>query len=86
VGVVKTIGSALFLALAVLAAGCSAYRSFSYGSPEGQTCLNKCEQARWACKDPCGTDKLCADDCEAAAKACREKCPAVSAVEPDRLN
>ena len=83
VGVMKTIAIVLFLAPTVFMAGCSAYRSFTYSSPEGKTCLTKCENARWACKDRCGADTICADDCERTAKACRKSCPEISTVEPD---
>jgi hypothetical protein len=80
----KTLASALFLALTIGSmTGCSAYRSFTYSSPEGKTCLSKCENARWACKDKCGADAVCAEDCERAAKACRKNCPEVSTVQPD---
>jgi hypothetical protein len=83
VGVMKTIASALFLALTVSMAGCSAYKSFTYGSPDGKTCLAKCENARWACKDRCAGDTICAEDCENTAKSCRESCPEISTIEPD---
>jgi len=79
----KRIARALFLALAALMAGCSAYRGFSYSSPEGKTCLNKCEKARWTCRDRCGSNTVCSDDCEEAAKACRKSCPEISATEPE---
>ena len=79
----KRIARALFLALAALMAGCSAYRGFSYSSPEGKTCLNKCEKARWTCGDRCGSNTVCSDDCEEAAKACRKSCPEISVTEPD---
>jgi hypothetical protein len=78
----KRVASALFLALAALTAGCSAYRYFSYSSPEGKTCLTKCDNARWSCRSRCGSDSVCLDDCEEAAKACRKNCPEISAVEP----
>ena len=80
----KTIASALLLALAVLAAGCAAYTSFSYGSPEGKTCLTKCESARWECRTRCGADTVCLNDCEDEAETCRKNCPAISVEEPDR--
>ena len=83
-GIMKTIASVLFLTLAVFMAGCSAYRSFSYSSPEGKTCLSKCENARWACKEQCGAETICADDCEKTAKTCRKRCPEISTVEPDK--
>ena len=79
----KIIASALFLTLTVFMAGCSAYRSYTYSSPEGKTCMSKCENARWACKSRCGTDTICADDCEKTAKTCRESCPEISTMEPD---
>jgi len=80
----KTIARALFLTLTIGMSGCSMYRNYTYSSPEGKTCLSKCESARWACKDPCGTDSICAADCEEAAKACRKGCPEISTVEPDK--
>ena len=79
----KRVVSALFLALAVFRAGCSAYRGFSYSSPEGKTCLNKCEKVRWTCRDRCGSNTVCSDDCEEAAKACRKSCPEISVTEPE---
>ncbi len=79
----KRIASALFLALAAFMAGCSAYRSFSYSSPEGKTCLTKCENARWKCKERCGMDNLCLNDCEEAAKSCRKSCPEISVTQPE---
>ena len=79
----KRIASAWFLALAALLAGCSAYRGFSYSSPEGKTCLSKCEKARWTCRDRCGSDAVCSNDCEEAAEACRKSCPAISVTEPE---
>ena len=79
----KTIANVLLLILTIFMAGCSAYKSFTYASPEGKTCLSKCENARWACKDRCGADTICADDCEKTAKMCRKNCPEISTVEPD---
>jgi hypothetical protein len=80
----KTIASALFFVLTVFLAGCSAYRSFTYSTPEGKTCLSKCENARWACKDRCGADTICAEDCEKTAQTCRKACPEISPVAPDK--
>jgi len=80
----KTIASALFLILTTFMGGCSAYQSFTYSSPDGKTCLSKCENARWTCKERCGTDTVCIGDCEQTAKACRDRCPAISMDEPDR--
>jgi hypothetical protein len=79
----KTVASALFLTLTICLSGCSAYRSYTYSSPEGKTCLSKCENARWACKEKCGADTVCAEDCEKAAKTCRKSCPEISTVQPD---
>jgi len=79
----KMIAIALSLTLTATLAGCSAYKSFTYSSPDGRTCLSKCENARWECKSKCGTDTLCADDCEKTAKTCRDGCPQISAVEPE---
>jgi hypothetical protein len=79
----KEIASALFFALSVFATGCSAYRSYTYSSPEGKTCLSKCESARWECRTRCGAEAVCLDDCEEEAKNCRKNCPAVSVEEPD---
>jgi hypothetical protein len=79
----KRIASALFLALAASLSGCSAYRGFSHSSPEGQTCLSKCEKVRWTCRDRCGSDTICSDDCEKAAKACRKSCPETSVIAPE---
>jgi hypothetical protein len=79
----KTIARALFLVLVVCATGCSAYRSFTYSSPEGKTCLSKCENARWDCRSRCGESTVCLNDCEDEAKGCRKNCPAVSADEPE---
>lgn len=79
----KKISSAWFLAVAVFATGCSAYRNYTYSGPEGATCLSKCENARWECRARCGTDTVCLKDCDAAAKSCRKNCPAVSVEEPE---
>lgn len=79
----RTIAGALLLSLALVATGCSWYRSFTYGSPEGKTCLGKCEEARWDCRARCGASTNCLQDCEDEAKACRKTCPAVSAEEPE---
>lgn len=79
----RRVASALFLALTAALAGCSAYRSYTYSSPEGKTCLNKCEDAMWACKARCGKDVVCVEDCEKAAKTCRKSCPEISIVEPN---
>jgi hypothetical protein len=79
----KRMVSALFLALAAFMAGCSAYRSFSYSSPDGKTCLTKCENTRWTCRSRCGSDTVCLDDCEDAAKTCRKNCPEISVMEPE---
>ena len=78
----KKIASTLLLILSVFMVGCSAYKSFTYSSPEGNTCMSKCENARWACKSGCGADTICADDCEKTAKSCRESCPEISTMEP----
>jgi len=79
----KTVACALCLALLIGMVGCSAYQSYTYSSPDGKTCLSKCENARWTCKERCGADKVCAGDCEATAKTCRDRCPAISLDEPD---
>ena len=79
----KRIAGALFLALAAFMAGCSAYRSFGYSSPEGKTCLTKCENARWACRERCGSGTVCLDDCEEAARSCRKNCPEISVTAPE---
>ena len=81
-GVMKTIAIALFLAPAVFASGCSAYRNFTYSSPEGKTCLAKCESARWECRTRCGEEPVCLSDCEEEARSCRKNCPAISVEEP----
>jgi hypothetical protein len=80
----KTVASALFLALMVVATGCSAYRNFTYSSPEGKTCLAKCENARWDCRTRCAGETVCLHDCEEEAKTCKKNCPAISVEEPDR--
>jgi hypothetical protein len=79
----KRIASALLLVLAVFMAGCSAYRSYGYSSSEGETCLIKCENARWSCRERCGPETVCLNDCDEAAKACRKHCPEISATEPE---
>jgi len=79
----RRITSARFLALAALLAGCSAFRSYGQSSPEGKTCLTKCENARWECRSRCGSDAVCLEDCEEVAKACRKNCPEISALEPE---
>ena len=82
----KRIVGVLFLALAAFVAGCSAYRSYSYSSPEGTTCMTKCENSRWACRDRCASNTLCLDDCEEVAKLCRKNCPAISVTQPETTN
>lgn len=81
-GAMKTAAYALILTLAASATGCSAYRSYTYSSPEGKTCLSMCEEDRWACRTRCGKDTVCLNDCEEAAAVCRKNCPAVSVEEP----
>lgn len=81
----KAIALASLLSVAALTAGCSAFKSFSYSTPEGQTCLGMCEKARWDCRSPCGTNAVCLSDCEETAKACRKQCPPTTGVDPDSL-
>lgn len=81
----KRIVGALLLALAAGATGCASYRSYTYSGPEAATCLSKCEDARWECRNRCGADAVCQKDCDEAAKNCRKHCPAFSVQEPEPI-